>query len=80
MECACILQGLAHVALAAILAAGLVLVALPVPAALTQSPADGFDPGASNYVYALAVQPDDRDLVGGLCTTPGGKARTDIGV
>ena len=31
-----------------------------------------FDPGANSYVYALAVQPDGKILVGGAFTTLGG--------
>jgi Domain of unknown function (DUF5122) beta-propeller len=37
-----------------------------------QSALDGFDPGASSFVHALATQPDGRILVGGRFTTLGG--------
>ncbi len=38
-----------------------------------------FDPGADNYVFSLAVQPDSKILVGGWFTTLGGAARHCIG-
>ena len=43
-------------------------------AARAQSALDGFDPGANGTVYALAVQPDGKILVGGGFTTLGGGA------
>ena len=39
-----------------------------VPAALAQSPIDGFDPDANGYVNTLAVQADGKILVGGYFT------------
>ncbi len=44
----------------------------PTPVALAASPTDAFDPGANNQVYALALQPDGKILVGGSFTTLGG--------
>jgi uncharacterized delta-60 repeat protein len=37
-----------------------------------QSAVDGFDPGANDIVYAVAVQPDGKILVGGRFTMIGG--------
>jgi uncharacterized delta-60 repeat protein len=52
------------------------LMALLVGAGFTpvhaQSPLDGFNPGASNSVNAVVVQPDGKILVGGDFTTLGG--------
>ena len=44
--------------------------------ALAQTPsADDFNPGADNDVYAIAVQPDGKILLGGSFTNMGGWAR-----
>jgi uncharacterized delta-60 repeat protein len=40
--------------------------------ARAQSAVDGFNPGADNYVFAVAVQPDGKVLVGGIFTMLGG--------
>src|SRR6266702_5739664 len=51
-----------------------------VLAALAQSPLpDAFNPGANNYVNALAVQADGKILVGGHFFMLGGQIRTYIG-
>jgi hypothetical protein len=39
----------------------------------------GFNPGASSYVYSLAVQADGKILVGGYFTTLGGQSRYYLG-
>ena len=39
--------------------------------ARAQSAIDGFDPGANDTVYAIAVQPDGKILVGGAFTMLG---------
>ncbi len=41
--------------------------------------ADDFNPDADGVVYAVAIQPDGRVLVGGNFTTLGGQARSRIG-
>ena len=41
--------------------------------------ADSFDPNASNAVFAFAVQPDGKILVGGYFTSIGGQSRRHIG-
>jgi hypothetical protein len=40
---------------------------------------NSFNPGASSYVYSLAVQADGKILAGGAFTTLGGQSRTNIG-
>ncbi len=56
--------------LAAVLAAMAVgVISAPAHA---QSPLDGFNPGANNDVYAIAVQADGKILVGGTFTGLGG--------
>ena len=39
----------------------------------------GFDPGANDYVYSLAVQPDGKILAGGYLSSLGGQARGGFG-
>src|SRR5688500_6190233 len=41
-----------------------------------QSALDGYDPGANGNVYAMAVQPDGKILVGGNFTALGGGTGT----
>jgi uncharacterized delta-60 repeat protein len=55
--------------------------ALPAPADLTPGALDtGFDPGtgANDYVYAVAVQPDGKVLIGGNFTQVNGVGRIRI--
>jgi uncharacterized delta-60 repeat protein len=53
--------------------------AAAAPRARAQSPAaDSFNPGASNTVYALAVQPDGKILVGGQFTNLAGQVRNRL--
>jgi hypothetical protein len=60
--------------------AAVVLAALGTCAvARAQSAVDGFDPGANNFVYAVAVQADGKILAGGSFTTLGGTTRNFIG-
>src|SRR2546425_7576833 len=40
---------------------------------------DSFNPGASGSVYALAVQPDGKIVIGGSFTSLGGVPRAHIG-
>src|ERR1035438_912403 len=44
----------------------------------SQTP-DDLNPGADNFVYATAIQPDGRILVGGSFTTLGGQPRSCVG-
>ncbi len=48
----------------------------PVPASREQPAVDGFNSGADSWVYAVAVQPDGKILVGGFFKTPGGGTGT----
>ena len=56
-------RALALVVLAASLVAGAALAALPARTALAQSPDDGFDPGADDWVAALALMPTDTQML-----------------
>jgi hypothetical protein len=47
-------------------------------AARGQSALDGFDPNANGAVYATAVQPDGKILIGGSFTTVLGVTRNNI--
>ena len=51
----------------------------PQPASAQTPVPDGFNPGASDTVYPLAVQADGKILVGGTFTTLGGQTRNKIG-
>ena len=44
----------------------------------SQTP-DDLNPGADNFVYATAIQPDGKILVGGSFTTLGGQPRSCVG-
>ncbi len=58
----------------------LALLAFFLPQAVgAQSADDGFNPGADNSVYCMAVQADGKVLVGGDFTTLGGQARSYLG-
>ena len=46
---------------------------------LTPSTPDGFNPGASNTVYCMIVQPDGKVVVGGNFTNLAGQGRSRIG-
>jgi uncharacterized delta-60 repeat protein len=50
----------------------------PVRPALAQNAENGFDPNANGDVFALAVEPDGKILVGGTFTTIGGYTRNHI--
>ena len=50
-----------------------------VGSAWAQSAADGFNPGANGVVYAIAVQPDGKILVGGAFTMLGGGGSGTVG-
>jgi uncharacterized delta-60 repeat protein len=56
---------------------GLALLTLAAPV-YSQTP-DDLNPGADNFVYATAIQPDGKILVGGSFTTLGGQSRSCIG-
>ena len=62
-----------QVGLRVLAAASLVLAAATSAAAQV---VDAFNPGANNEVYAIAVQPDGKILVGGLFTGLGGGTGT----
>ena len=70
---------LGRVFVAALLLALTVPLALPARPAHAQSPDDGFNPGANDLVWALAVQSDGKIVVGGDFTTLGGQTRNRIG-
>ncbi|NMD19448.1 MAG: hypothetical protein GYA76_04080 [Verrucomicrobia bacterium] len=57
-----------------------ILVWCGIPIVHSQTPpADNFNPGADGTVYALAVQPDGKVLVGGAFATLGGQPRNCLG-
>ena len=51
---------------------GLAATLLAAAPARAQSPLDGFDPNANGAVFAIAVQPDGKIVIGGQFTTVGG--------
>src|SRR3989442_7282205 len=61
-------------------AVGLILVLAFIPArpAFGQSANDGFDPDANNTVYAIAVQPDGKIIIGGQFNIVGGAPRSRL--
>jgi uncharacterized delta-60 repeat protein len=67
-------------ALRIVLALATGALALAAPMAPAQAPLpDDFNPGANDWVYSLAVQPDGKILVGGYFTTLGGQTRNCFG-
>ncbi len=68
-----------HLYYACRVAAVLVLAGLMLGAPAYSQPTNVFGPGASSTVYALALQPDGKVLVGGLFSRLGGQSRTGIG-